>query len=183
MKIELLRKMKVASAVSGSTSVVFPSDPNITYTYVAGPDPNGFVCVLTQSRELALTAKQVYVAPLCWVDDTPIYRGDKVYSLIDKSVIRVEHILDNAIFGKDIEDDKPISIDFRLVSTKKPKVKRTAYVVMQRKNAPRNDSICNAFDIIPLEDKAVYNKPEDAESYVRTYAPPNCFVAKVEWEE
>ena len=50
------------------------------YSYLAGPDPEGYVAVRSESGSIYIRHKnRLYMAPLCMIEGKPVCPGDTLY--------------------------------------------------------------------------------------------------------
>ena len=177
--LNLLRPFDLEAAKRGdlltsSEGSIFDGDP--VWRYVAGPDAGGFLVVeiLSNSRFASLSPERCFrMAPLCWVEGRPVYKGDTLYCKIGGSKLKAaafEGGLLRATFSEtSISVARP-----DLVAWTKPvrMVKREGWINISTK-------IVGIDPRFLAGGSPVFRTEEEAKTWPRSSG----LVVKVEWEE
>lgn len=112
----LLRPFDLEAAKAGEQ----PISKGKVVRYVAGPDCTDRVCCENQNGFYFIPKRNLYAAPLAWVEERPVYKGDVLY--VDGAPIEVTG-------GKDGEILSNLwSFDTKYLTWQKPKVKKSGWV-------------------------------------------------------
>lgn len=75
----LLRPFDLEAAKRGEAICLFNGAED--WKYISGPDSKGFLCLeVKQTGVFIVSSKDIFcMAPLCWLEGSPVYKGDVLY--------------------------------------------------------------------------------------------------------
>lgn len=148
-------------------------------TYVAGPDAVDDIVYLypNGNREFSIKAStNLRLAPLCWVEGRPVYRGDVLYWYSGSRPVKFtagDQMIDDEIIcgistfdtGETMGDDGFSGVLPGSLTWTPPKVKREGFVVVNK--------------------ASVFNSRKQAEAYRDSFLENTSrfIIGRVEWEE
>lgn len=128
-------------------------------------------CIATKEKDgrIAITPRsQFRLAPLCWVEGRPVYKGDVLWAKphidCDCRKHEVAEVRDGVVCCEQIYDTEGQWLTAGSLTWTPPNVKRGGYTLVQK--------------------ASVHGKKADAESFLRLLGEPERWVVcAVEWEE
>lgn len=130
----LLRPFDLEAAKRGE-AVTFKTVPRVLH-YVSGPDVGGTVCVKDEGGQFGLYKHEyLRMAPLCWVEGKPVYKGDVLYDKETRIPYKyIAHSIDS--YGRLRSDGTTNGTleDPKYLSWTPPKVKREGWINIYKGN-------------------------------------------------
>ena len=127
MNTELLRPFDLEAAKAGDLL----TDPHSNYlwSYVAGPDAIGKHILGVESDQskgvftCPCKAENLRMAPLCWCEGRPVYKGDVLYGAYGENVVKAANSLPGWLLSE-------AGIDFQVegCTWTKPKIKKSGWM-------------------------------------------------------
>lgn len=161
----LLRPFDLEAAKRGE-QICFPSGAEIT-RFIDGPDSDGdFVFLIPRGQFSFAREKSLRMAPLCWVEGRPVYRGDVLYGkgeCSDLTYIADKVESGGTLISQEGTSGKKEQPEF--LTWTPPKVKREGFVVVNK--------------------ASVFNSREQAEACRDSFLENTgrFVIGRAEWEE
>lgn len=126
---DLLRPFDMEAAKRGE--IICAKGGGGEWQYVAGPDSNGNLCLLTSSGTFiagnGCSERSVRMAPLCWAEGRPVYKGDKLWHTGTEKWITVYALGSFSVPTVTVEGD-PAGYHIDCLTWEAPKVKHEGWV-------------------------------------------------------
>ena len=141
-------------------------------TFVAGPDASGYFIYADEHGVFQFAVKEgLWIAPLCWVEERPVYKGDVLYWRSSKGwdthVVDHRYALLDGGFG--LADANGEWVSPESLTWTKPKTKKTGWAVFVKADT--------------LSGLMALPYPYLDEAEARETHPDAVLIQKIEWEE
>lgn len=168
----LLRPFDMEAAKRGE--IICAKGGGGEWQYVAGPDSNGNLCLLTSSGTFiagnGCSEHSVRMAPLCWVEEQPVYKGDKLWHTGTEKWITAYALGSFSVPTVTVEGD-PAGYHIDSLTWEAPKVKREGWINVYPTCRGVGGVVGGSGTIWATEAMAIQQRGENCESTIR-----------IEWE-